>query len=122
MGKTILIIEDEMNLAELLKFRLEVNGYHVETSYDGHEGVNKIGTMKPDLVILDVMLPKMDGYEVIRRIKSDSNTKDIPIVVLTARSQNEDLERARNLGAGSVISKPFDPKKLLSEIEKLLKR
>jgi len=121
MAKTILIIEDEVNLSELLKFRLEVNGYLVETAFDGEEGMSKIGTTKPDLVILDIMMPKVDGYEVLRRVKADPKTKNIPIIVLTARSQNKDMDQAKALNADSFISKPFEPKDLLKEIEKLLK-
>ncbi|MDP2928750.1 MAG: response regulator [Candidatus Omnitrophota bacterium] len=120
MGKTILIVEDEQNLVELLKFRLETNGYHVEVAFDGEDGLSKISTVKPDLVILDIMMPKIDGYEVLRRVKADPKTKNIPIIVLTARTQNKDIDQAKTLNADSFIAKPFEPSQLLGEIERLL--
>lgn len=120
MPKRILIVEDEQNLVELLKFRLEVNGYSIETAFDGEEGLSKISTVKPDLVILDLMIPKIDGYKVLERAKADPKTKDIPVIVLTARTQNKDMEQARALGADSFMTKPFEPNQLLSEIKKLL--
>jgi len=120
MPKRILIVEDEQNLVELLKFRLEVNGYSIETAFDGEEGLSKISTVKPDLVILDLMISKIDGYKVLERAKADPKTKDIPVIVLTARTQNKDMEQARALGADSFMTKPFEPNQLLSEIKKLL--
>lgn len=121
MAKTILIVEDEQNLVELLKFRLEANGYKVETAFDGVEGLSKIDKLKPDLVILDIMMPKMHGYEVCRRAKKDEKTKNIPIIILTARTQNRDMEQAKATGADFFISKPFEPADLLEEIKKLIK-
>ncbi len=121
MPKTILIVEDEVNLVELLKFRLESKGYNVETAFDGEDGLDKIGKVRPDLIILDIMMPKIDGYEVCRRLKADQKTKDIPIIILTARTQNKDMDQAQAVGADSFITKPFEPTDLLKEIEKLLK-
>lgn len=121
MPKTILIVEDEVNLVELLEFRLESVGYRVETAYDGEEGLEKINRIKPDLVILDIMMPKMHGYDVCKRSKKGAGTKDIPIIILTARSQEEDIARAKLCGADSCLSKPFEPRELMKEVEKYLK-
>lgn len=121
MSKTILIIEDEQQLVELLRFRLEANGYQVEAAFDGQEGMEKINKLKPDLVILDVMMPKLHGYEVCRLAKENKETKDIPIVILTARAQEKDIQEANNCKADVFITKPFEPAELLGEIGKLLK-
>lgn len=119
--KTILVVDDEENLVELLKFRLEANGYNVETASDGEEGLGKMQKLRPDLVVLDVMMPKMHGYEVCRLAKASEKTRDIPIVVLTARSQQKDMDDALNCGADSYVSKPFEPAVLLKIIGQFLK-
>jgi DNA-binding response OmpR family regulator len=120
MSKTILIIEDEENLVELLRFRLEANNYRVEAALDGKEGWEKIKALKPDLVILDVMLPKVHGYEVCQICKKDKATKDIPIIMLTARAQAKDMDEAKKAGADAWVTKPFEPSELLAEIKKLI--
>lgn len=121
MAKTILIIEDEANLVELLQFRLEANGYDVKAAFDGVEGLKKIGELKPDLVILDVMMPKMHGYDVCRISKENDATKSIPIILLTARAGAADMDEAGKCGADAYIAKPFEPSELLGEIKRLLK-
>lgn len=118
--KTILIVEDEENLVELLKFRLESNGYNVDFALDGKAGLEKIRILKPDLVILDIMIPKMHGYEVLRLAKASGETKEIPILVLTARSQQRDRSKALMSGADAYIAKPFEPAELLDEVKKLV--
>jgi len=117
--KTVLLIEDEQNLSELIQFRLEANGYKVSTAFDGQEGLEKIKSLKPDLIILDAMLPGMNGFEVCARSKQDQSTKAIPIIMLTARAQKIDKEKARISGADSFITKPFEPADFLKEIRKL---
>jgi len=119
--KAILIIEDEQNLVDLLKFRLEANDYKVEVAFDGKDGLEKIRRLKPGLVILDVMMPKMHGYEVCRISKKEEATKDIPILMLTARAQAKDMEEAKRAGADACIAKPFESAELLAEIKRLLK-
>lgn len=121
MGKRILVIEDEKQLVELLSFRLEANGYKVETAFDGQGGLEKIRQLKPDLVVLDIMMPKMHGYDVCRLSKENEATKTIPIIMLTAHTQEKDIEESRRAGADSFVAKPFEPEQLLSEIRKLLK-
>jgi DNA-binding response OmpR family regulator len=121
MAKKILIVDDEQNLVELLKFRLEANGYIVEAAFDGEEGLKAIREKRPDLVILDVMMPKMHGYDVCRASKKNARTRSIPIILLTARAQKKDVDEAAACGADAWIAKPFEPKELLSQIEKFLK-
>lgn len=119
--KTILIIEDEENLVELLKYRLEANGYKVESALDGVSGLDKVKKLHPSLVILDIMLPKMHGYDVCRLMGEDKKIKKIPIIILSAHARARELEGMRNCGADSFIEKPFEPSELLDEIERLLK-
>jgi len=118
--KVLLIVEDEESLVELLKFRFEASGYDVETALDGEEGISKIKKLRPDLVILDIMMPKMHGYDVCRLAKANEETRDIPIIMLTAHAQKKDIEEARECGADTFIPKPFEPKDLLEKIEKFL--
>jgi DNA-binding response OmpR family regulator len=120
--KKILIIDDEKDLVETLTFRLEAIGYEVIPAYDGQEGLNKIRKEKPDLVLLDVMMPKMDGYQLARIVKFDVNFKDIPIIMLTARGQDKDKATGQQVGADAYVTKPFDSKELLKTIEDLLKK
>lgn len=121
MAKTILVIEDETNLVELLKYRLEANGYNVETAFDGDEGLKKINDIKPDLIVLDIRMPKMHGYDVCKLAKENNATKEIPIIMLTAHSQKVDMEKGKLVGADAFMAKPFEPAALLEEIGKLLK-
>lgn len=120
MAKKILIIEDESQLVELLTFRLQANGYEVETAYDGEEGLRKINALKPDLVVLDIMMPKMHGYDVCRLSKENEEIRDIPVIILTAHTQRKDEERARGCGADCFLAKPFEPGDLLGKITELL--
>ncbi len=120
MPKTILIVEDEEHLAELLSYRLEANGYKVEMAFNGESGLKKMRELKPDLVVLDIMMPVMHGYEVCEIAKADDTISKIPIIVLTARIQQSDFDRAKNCGADSFITKPFEPEALLREVEKYI--
>jgi len=120
MGKKILLIEDEKDLSKAIGFRLEANGYTVISSYDGQDGYEKAKKEKPDLIILDLMLPKMDGYKVCALLKSDARYSKIPIIIFTARAQDEDMKMAKDAGANAYITKPFEPETLLSKIKELL--
>lgn len=119
--KKILVVEDETLLADILKVRLEKNNYEVITAYDGKKALEKTYKEKPDLVVLDLGLPKLDGYMVCSLLKRDKRHTSIPIVILTARDQKEDLEMGEKVGADAYITKPFKFKKLLSKIKELLK-
>ena len=118
--KKILIIEDEPDAASLLKMHLEKNGYKAICALDGKEGFKKARTEQPDLILLDLMLPKVDGYWVCSMLKSDKRFADIPIIILTARSTDSDMAVSRECGADDYVVKPFEFKELLSKIEKAL--
>ncbi|MDD4909722.1 MAG: response regulator [Candidatus Omnitrophica bacterium] len=119
--KRILVIEDEAQMVEMVKMRLEANGYDVLAAYDGEEGLDKARKERPDLIILDLMLPKIDGYKVCGLLKKDARYSKIPIIMFTARAQEEDVNLGRELGADAYITKPFEPQVLLSKIQELLK-
>ena len=118
--KKILVVDDEVQLVDMVKMRLEANNYDVITAYDGQEALDKAHKEKPDLIILDLMLPKMDGYKVCRMLKFDEKYKSIPIVMFTARAQEEDEKVGMEVGADAYITKPFDPQLLLDKIQELV--
>ncbi|NQT90538.1 MAG: response regulator [Candidatus Omnitrophica bacterium] len=120
MGKRILIVDDEQDLVETLTFRLEANDYEVIKAYDGQEGLDKAKSENPDLIILDLMLPKMDGYKVCRMLKFDEKYKKIPIIMFTARAQESDKKMGMEVGANAYITKPFEPQLLLDKMTELL--
>jgi len=119
--KKILLVDDEKDLVETVAFRLEATGYQVIKAYDGQEALAKAKKEKPDLIILDLMLPKMDGYKVCRLLKFDEKYKFIPIILFTARAQEEDKKLGKEVGADDYLTKPFEPQVLLSKIEALIK-
>ncbi|MFC1708662.1 response regulator transcription factor [Candidatus Omnitrophota bacterium] len=121
-GKKILLVDDEGQLVEMVKMRLEANGYRVVTAGDGQEGLDKARQENPDLIILDLMLPKMDGYKVCRMLKFDEKYKSIPIVLFSARAQEEDKQLGIQVGADAYIAKPFEPEALMEKIEELIKK
>ncbi|MEO0078092.1 MAG: response regulator transcription factor [candidate division WOR-3 bacterium] len=115
----ILLVEDEANLRELVMGRLEQWGHKVETAADGFTAVAKARTFHPELIILDLMIPKMDGYTVCRLLKS-SGMADIPIIIFSARSSPDDMRRGVDMGADAYVTKPFDPAVLKAKIDELL--
>ena len=120
MAKKILIVDDEPNLVKLLESRLKSNGYEVISASDGQQGLDRVRQDKPDLVILDLMLPKLHGYEVCKQLRADSVHKDIPIVMLTASGKAGDIQEGLNQGANAYIAKPFQPEALLGIIKALI--
>lgn len=117
----ILIVEDEIDTYRLLKYRLEVEGqYQTIQAKDGVEALEKVRTEKPDLVILDIMLPVLDGYEVCRTLKNDASTKQIPIIMLTAKGTIGNMEEGIRAGTDDYVTKPYDSHQLLDKIKKLL--
>ena len=115
----ILVIDDESQIRKLLKVSLKSQGFYIEESHDGRDGINKVAIIKPDLVILDLGLPDMDGKEVIREIREWSN---VPIVILTARDQEQEKIEALDNGADDYITKPFGIGELLDRIRVCLRR
>lgn len=116
----ILIVDDAVDTVELLKKRLRFEGYDTAEAYDGEEGLKQVAEYNPDLIILDVMMPKLDGYEVCHRLKSDENTKYIPVLMLTARSEVEDKVKGLDMGADHYLAKPFDYKELSARVRSLV--
>jgi len=117
----VLVVDDEADLVRILQFGLEAIGYHVDTASDGQEGLKKARELKPDIILLDLMLPKLDGYKVCRLLKFDERYKNIPIIILSARTQEGDQLLAMEMGANRFITKPYDFAEVLSHIETLLK-
>ena len=120
MSKRILLVDDEPNILLLLGTRLRSEGFEVITAKDGQTGFEAAKKEKPDLIILDLMLPKMDGYKVCGLLKKDSRYAKIPILMFTARGQEEDQKMGMEVGADAYITKPFVPQTLLSKIQELL--
>ncbi len=119
--KRILVVDDEKPLVEMLKMRLEANGYKVLAASDGQEGLSMARSERPDLIILDIMLPKIDGYTVSRMLKFDDKYRRIPIIMLTAKTQESDKKVGKEVGADTYLTKPFSPETLLARIKELLK-
>jgi DNA-binding response OmpR family regulator len=120
--KRILVVDDEVDLVEMLIVRLEANDYEVLVAYDGQEGLDKARTLKPDLIILDIMLPKLDGYKVCRMLKFDEKYKQIPIILFTARAQESDVKLGEEVGADAYVAKPFEQNILLKKIAELIQQ
>ena len=116
----ILIVDDAMDTVELLKKRFRAEGYDTSEAYNGEEALNKVPEYDPDLIVLDVMMPKIDGYEVCQRLKSDENTKYIPVLMLTAKGKVDHKVKGLDIGADDYMSKPFDYKELSARVRSLL--
>ena len=119
MATSVLIVEDDRNIAELLQMYLEKEGYAVSLAFDGGQGLSKFRAIKPDLVLLDVMMPVMDGWEVCRCIRSESTT---PVIMLTAKGETDDKIAGLKAGADDYITKPFEMREVLARMEAVLRR
>lgn len=120
--KHILCIEDEPEMIELIRIILGKKGFEVEGAIGGEEGLEKARAKKPDLILLDLMMPEMDGWEVYRQLKSDDELKDIPVIIVTARSQSIDKILGLHIAkVDDYITKPFGPNELIESIKKVLK-
>jgi len=117
-NKTVLVVEDKVSLTQMLQFLFLSKGLDVEIAYDGIEAMEKINTLRPDLVLLDIMMPKMDGFEVLEKLKDSPDTAGIPVIMLTARKSKQDMDRAKELGAVEYITKPF---KAVEVVDKVLR-
>lgn len=118
--KKILLIEDEPDLVTVLQTRLEANNYQVATALDGEEGLAKVEQEAPDLILLDIIMPKIDGLEVCQRIKSNQKTAHIPVIIITASGVKDVDKKSAEAGAQYLIRKPFDPTDLLKKIRTLI--
>lgn len=118
----ILVVEDDKNIARIVSYNLEKEGYQVAVAVDGEEGLAKIRKSPPDLVVLDLMLPKIDGLEVCRMLRADRKTAQLPIIMLTAKTQEADRVVGLEMGADDYIPKPFSPRELIARVKAVLRR
>lgn len=122
MAETVLVIEDEQDVVDLLRYHLNRAGYTVSLASTGLEGLQKALSERPEVIILDLMLPEMPGEKVCRALKDDPSTAAIPVIMLTAKSEPEDRIRGLELGADDYVPKPFSPKELVLRVQALLRR
>jgi PleD family two-component response regulator len=120
LKQRILIAEDEPHIRHVLKIQLEGAGYEVVTAEDGIKALEEVGRALPDLILLDIMMPKMDGYEVCRRLKTDFRTSKVPVIMLTAKSTENDKVSGIEIGANDYLTKPYSSKELLARVKNLL--
>lgn len=120
MPKKILVIDDEIDFINILTMRLKATGYETVAALDGRDGLDKARRLNPDLIILDIMMPKMDGYEVCRLLKFDEKYKSIPIIMLTAKTQVVDKTMGGAVGADDYITKPFESDELIKKVKSIL--
>jgi two-component system phosphate regulon response regulator PhoB len=119
---TVLVVEDEAALATMLRYNLEKQGFKVDEAVDGQEALTRIAEAQPDIVLLDWMLPVMSGIEVCRQIRRRPQTRDLPVIMVTARTEDQDAVRGLNTGADDYITKPFSMEALLARMRALLRR
>lgn len=118
--KKILIVDDEQDIVETLKFMFETEGFECFCAYEGETGLNMAKELMPDLIILDVMMPKINGYKISRLLKYDNKYKDIPIIMITARSQDEDKVIGEETGVNEYITKPFEMDFVIGRVKSYL--
>ena len=118
--KRILICDDDPAILRVLQVNLEVEGYETLLAHHGEEALEVANAEKPDLIILDIMMPRLDGYQTCERLKAADETKDIPVVFLSAKAQASDIEKGKTYGVADYLTKPFDPDTLVETIERLL--
>lgn len=116
----ILLVDDEPDLVQMVSIRLTAAGYEVIPAYDGQQALEEVKQARPNLIILDLMLPRVDGYKVCRLLKFDERYRAIPILIFTARAQAEDIQLATECGADAYLTKPFEAKMLLAKLQELL--
>jgi CheY-like chemotaxis protein len=120
MGKKILLIEDESDQVMLLKNRFEASGYEFFYALNGFEGLKQIKEIKPDIVLLDLNMPQMNGFEVLKKIHADEELKKIPVFIITAKVEKNIEEKCRQAGAVDIVFKPYDSKELMIKIKKYI--
>lgn len=120
MSGHVLLIEDEPNIIEAIRFILSRDGWTVDTHSDGSTAIDAVNRRNPDLVILDVMLPNRSGYDILTELRADTQTKDLPVLMLTARGQKTDRERAERAGANRFMTKPFSNSEVLASVRELM--
>jgi len=118
----VLVADDDPDILDLVRYRLERSGYEVATARDGLEAVRLAGELAPSLAVLDVMMPSLNGFEVTRRLREDPATREIPVILLTARAQESDVQEGFDPGADDYIRKPFSPRELSARVQAVLGR
>ena len=119
MPKKILAVDDERHIVRLVQVNLERAGYQVVTAFDGREALEKVESEQPDLVVLDVMMPYMDGFEVLQTLRKNQSTRDLPVIMLTAKAQDADVFRGWQSGVDCYLTKPFNPMELISFVKRI---
>jgi two-component system alkaline phosphatase synthesis response regulator PhoP/two-component system response regulator VicR len=117
--KKILAVDDERHIVRLVQVNLERAGYEVITAFDGVEALKKVHDEKPDLIVLDVMMPQMDGFETLKNLKANPATRDVPVIMLTAKAQDADVFRGWQSGVDCYLTKPFNPLELLTFVKRI---
>jgi two-component system alkaline phosphatase synthesis response regulator PhoP/two-component system response regulator VicR len=121
MPKKILAVDDERHIVRLVQVNLERAGYQVVTAFDGKEALEKVKAENPDLVVLDVMMPYMDGFEVLQNLRKDPSTRELPVIMLTAKAQDADVFRGWQSGVDCYLTKPFNPMELIVFVKRIFK-
>ncbi len=119
MPKKILAVDDERHIVRLVQVNLQRAGYEVVTAYDGKEALEKVEAEHPDMVILDVMMPYMDGFEVLKQLRKNPSTRELPVIMLTAKAQDQDVLQGWTTGADCYLIKPFNPLELISFVKRI---
>ena len=119
MPRKILAVDDEKHICRLVQVNLERQGYEVVTANDGKEALEKVQTERPDLVVLDVMMPYMDGFEVLQTLRRNPETRDIPVIMLTAKAQDADVFKGWQSGVDCYLTKPFNPMELIAFVKRI---
>jgi two-component system alkaline phosphatase synthesis response regulator PhoP/two-component system response regulator VicR len=119
-GRKIMAVDDERHIVRLIQVNLERAGFQVITAFDGPDALKKVEIEKPDCIVLDVMMPKMDGFEVLKRLQANPETREIPIIMLTAKAQDADVFRGWASGVSAYLTKPFNPLELITFVRRIL--
>ncbi|GMV87211.1 MAG: hypothetical protein AMXMBFR81_01420 [Chthonomonas sp.] len=119
MALKVLVCDDERHIVRLIQVNLERQGYQVITAFDGKEGLEKIRSEKPNLVVLDVMMPYLDGFEVLKTLRREPETQNLPVIMLTAKAQDKDVFEGYHYGADMYLTKPFNPMELVAFVKRI---
>lgn len=117
--RKILVVDDQKHIVRLVQVTLERAGYEVVCAYDGVEALEQVAKERPDMVVLDVMMPRMDGFEVLQRMQADTKLQTIPVIMLTAKAQDADIFKGWSQGVSSYLVKPFNPRELLTFVQRI---
>jgi DNA-binding response OmpR family regulator len=117
---TVLVVDDDPVIVQLLRVNFELEGYQVETAGNGEEALASVKKHRPDIVLSDIMMPKMDGLALVKELQADTSTKDLPVILLSAKAQSADVTRGLELGAADYVTKPFDPLELIDRVTEVL--